>query len=196
MAKGREKVQQLGFFDVEVSVPEHDTVQLWAYERADAIFRLAYPKLFTGAWRQQELLPWIPLDYGREQLIKRAEEFANETTRPDPRITRKSLSYVLQRATGYGGKYVQIVGYADILVETQFPIVMAAEQKGDVALGWREGPSFLIEAKSKLPTLGELMRQIQLYRTAFSGKVVVVSPDDAYRSILEEQDVLFVQYTT
>jgi hypothetical protein len=52
----------------------------------------------------------------------------------------------------------------------------------------------LVEAKSVLPTVGELMRQIQLYRTAFGGKIVVVSPDDSYSNILSEQGVTFVKY--
>ena len=37
-----------------------------------------------------------------------------------------------------------------------------------------EARHILVEAKSVLPTVGELMRQIQLYRTAFRGKFVVV----------------------
>ncbi len=52
----------------------------------------------------------------------------------------------------------------------------------------------LVEVKSKLPTLGELMRQINLYREAHRGKVVVVSPDDSYVEVLKTQDVLFLKY--
>ncbi len=57
-----------------------------------------------------------------------------------------------------------------------------------------EAPRILVEAKSVMPTVGELMRQIQLYRTAFSGKFVVVSPDESYAQILAEQGVTFIKY--
>jgi len=54
--------------------------------------------------------------------------------------------------------------------------------------------NILAEAKTKLPSLGELMRQIQLYRTAFYGHVVVISPDDSFAEILAEQDIVFIKY--
>ena len=38
------------------------------------------------------------------------------------------------------------------------------------------------------------MRQINLYRTAFKGPVVIVSPDDSYADLLHEQGVLFIKY--
>ena len=52
----------------------------------------------------------------------------------------------------------------------------------------------LVEVKSKLPTLGELMRQINLYRTAHKGPIVVVSPDDSFQELLAGQRVLFLKY--
>ena len=101
----------------------------------------------------------------------------------------------------------RIVGYADLLIETQFPRVESIYKKANswdefgifesFELTWSSDrmPRILIEAKSVLPTVGELMRQIQLYRTAFRGNFVVVSPDDRYAQILAEQGVTFIQYT-
>lgn len=42
-----------------------------------------------------------------------------------------------------------------------------------------------IEVKSELPTVGELMRQHNLYRQSCS-QVIVVVPDDRYAAILAE----------
>lgn len=90
----------------------------------------------------------------------------------------------------------RIVGYADLLIETELPVVAPRYKAGatwgavDIFDGFdltwsrdREAPCILVEAKLVLPTVGELMRQIQLYRTAFLGKFVFVSPDDSYAQI-------------
>lgn len=101
-----------------------------------------------------------------------ASAFANANPRPNPRIFKKTLEYVLKSYTGYQDKMERIVGYADLLIETECPRVRpkykaAAIRGGDdvldgVELGWsrdREAPCILGEAKSILPSVGELMRQ-------------------------------------
>lgn len=205
MAKSREKIQQLGFWDPEVGTPDHDTVCLWAYENADAIFRAVCPDRFDHPWFMEE----IHLGHERndESAIALAKEFTEENPRPNPRVFKRTLECVLRSFTGYQDKLERIVGYADLLIQTELPNVSprykAATTRGgdDVLVGFeltwsrsREAPVILVEAKSVLPTVGELMRQIQLYRTAFSGSIVVVSPDDKYESILTEQGVTFVQF--
>lgn len=55
MAKSREKIQQIGFWDAEVSNASHDKVCLWAYENADLIVRAVFPKLFDRGWLDDEI---------------------------------------------------------------------------------------------------------------------------------------------
>lgn len=205
MAKSRQKIQQLGFWDAELSSPDHDAVCLWAYDNADFIVRAACPDIFDRSWKDQD----VSYSFLRNDpsALDLAREFKTATPRPNPRVSRKTLEYVLRSYTGYQDKLERIVGYADLLIETEVPIVTAKYAPGptryddDVFDGFemtwsrgREAPYILVEAKSVLPTVGELMRQIQLYRTAFGGKMVVVSPDDRYASILAEQGVIFVKY--
>lgn len=205
MAKSREKVQQLGFWDTQVSSPDHDAVCLWAYENAELIVRKALPDIFDRKWNSQEIGSGsIQND---QKVMDLAREFVSITPRPNPRIAKRTLEYVLRSYTGYQEKLERIVGYADLLIETEVPIVTPRYVAGptqyadDVFNGFevawsrgREAPYILVEAKSVLPTVGELMRQVQLYRTAFGGKIVVVSPDDSYENILTEQGVIFVKY--
>lgn len=206
MAKTREKVQQLGFWDTEVSKPDHDAVCLWAYENAEQIFRVVYPDRFDKPWLKDE----IDLGYDRggaiaENAAEMARAFVDANPRPNPRITKKILECVLTSHTGYQDRLERIVGYADLLMGGVRPIV-TPQYEYDVSgsidkllgyeLNWTDKnyPAILVEAKSVLPTVGELMRQIQLYRTAFNGKFVVVSPDDKYAQILSEQGVIFIKY--
>lgn len=51
----------------------------------------------------------------------------------------------------------------------------------------------IVEVKSVLPTLGELMRQLNLYRQAYPN-VVLMAPDERYAELLKEQGVLFMKY--
>ncbi len=204
MAKSREKIQQLGFWDTEVSKPDHDAVCLWAYEHADLIFRAVCPDRFDRVWLKSEL----DFDSRSSQDVNLLSEFKNANPRPNPRVTRRTLECVLTSYTGYQDKMERIVGYADVLINTEVPRVSpkfkadTTRRGHDVFEGYeirwtgeREvAPRILVEAKSTLPTVGELMRQIQLYRTAFNGEIVVVSPDDSYAKILAEQGVKFVKY--
>lgn len=205
MAKSREKVQQLGFWDTQVSSPDHDAVCLWAYENAELIVRKALPDIFDRKWNSQEI--GSGSIHNDQKAMDLAREFVSITPRPNPRIAKRTLEYVLRSYTGYQEKLERIVGYADLLIETEVPIVTPRYVAGptpyadDVFNGFevawsrgREAPYILVEAKSVLPTVGELMRQVQLYRTAFGGKIVVVSPDDSYENILTEQGVIFVKY--
>jgi len=205
MAKSREKIQQLGFWDAEVSKPDHDAVCLWAYENADSIFRTVCPERFDQPWLNDEV--HLGHGYNDQSIIELARAFTNANPRPNPRVVKKTLEYVLKSYTGYQDKMERIVGYADLLIETQCPRVEAIYKKANswdefgildgFELTWSSDrvPRILVEAKSVLPTVGELMRQIQLYRTAFRGNFIVVSPDDSYAQILAEQGVTFIQYT-
>lgn len=191
MAKSREQVQQLGFWDTEVSETPHDKIQIWAYENADYIFREVCPDLFEGGWRTGDPLRGYS---GISQRVREAAKvFAVQNPRPLPRIWRKDIEPVLTRRTGYQERNEQLVGYADLIFHTQTPIVTLIDDNDTIDIGWEHGPSLLLEVKSKMPTLGELMRQLQLYRTAFKGLLVVVSPDDRYASILGEQEVHFIK---
>lgn len=213
MAKSREKIQQLGFWDTEVTNPNHDAVCLWAYENAESIVRAICPGRFDQPWLKDEV--YFDQANKDQSAVDLARAFTNANTRPNPRVYKKTLEYVLKSYTGYQDKMERIVGYADLLIETEFPCVVPNYRAGATweaegifdgfQVGWltdreallkgREAPRILVEAKSVLPTVGELMRQIQLYRTAFRGKFVVVSPDDSYAQILTEQDVTFVKCT-
>lgn len=199
MAKSREKVQQLGFWDAEVSKPDHDTVMLWAYDNAEMIVRTVCPDRFDQPWLKDEVLHTYGWD--NDRFVQLAREYTNANPRPNPRICQKTIEYVLKNFTGYQDRIERIVGYADLFIETELPAVVVSDDNTQVIQVWtkdlgrgQRAPRILVEAKSVMPTVGELMRQIQLYRTAFGGKIVVVSPDDQYANLLAEQGVTFIKF--
>ena len=116
MAKSREKVQQLGFWDAQVSSPDHDAVCLWAYENAELIARKACPDIFDRSWSNHEI--FFDSERNDQKTMDIAREFVSVTPRPNPRVVKRTLEYVLRSYTGYQDKLERIVGYADILIKT------------------------------------------------------------------------------
>lgn len=55
-------------------------------------------------------------------------------------------------------------------------------------------PSVSVEVKCEIPVLGDLIRQIQFYRKYRYGPWLVVSPDDRYSTLLNEQGIHFLKY--
>ena len=54
---------------------------------------------------------------------------------------------------------------------------------------------FFFEVKSSIPSIGELMRQINLYRLHKpQGYFIVVSPDESAKEVLRSQHIHFVKY--
>ncbi len=61
------------------------------------------------------------------------------------------------------------------------------------APSWQEN-DILFEVKTAIPSLGELIRQINMYRAYKKSKFYVVSKDDKFLSQLLEQNIGFVRY--
>jgi hypothetical protein len=210
MARSREKIQQHGFWDTQVSQSEHDTIVHWLHANAERLLPLLLPRQYGRAWSSNDYFGCSP-----------SAEFLSSNPRPAPRIVRRELESVLVSRTGYRGDLERIVGYADLVISVALPQIEIglSEAYGAESL-WAEPPPsdavqfdgnnrappyrigwntdrpvrVLIEAKSVLPTLGELMRQLNLYRTAFQGIVAVAAPDDRYKDILADQGVAFIRY--
>ena len=70
-------------------------------------------------------------------------------------------------------------------------------QLSDYALPWleplEEYYEVFFEVKTRIQSVGALLRQINFYKSYKPGKYVVVSPDDRYKDLLASQDVGFVK---
>lgn len=186
MSRAREKLPQIGFWDTDIGRPDHDAICLWVYQNAEAILRAAFGG-FSREWRDEDG------EYPESDAERDALARARQQTRPAPRIKSRELEPVLERTTGRD--YRQIVGYADLLIRLDLPFLRFDRATGSHEIIWHEHEraAVLVEVKSVLPTLGELMRQLNLYRTAHRGPMLVVAPDARYAELLREQGIAFVQ---
>ena len=90
-------------------------------------------------------------------------------------------------AHSYNSKY--IVGFVDVAVKF--------EKDNDKREWDDERPRVFFEVKTKIPSIGELIRQLKVYKTHLSHKkqaFVVVSPDDSCADILKQQGFFFYKY--
>ncbi len=59
-------------------------------------------------------------------------------------------------------------------------------------LGWNH--TFFVEVKTKITSLGELFRQIRMYKEFVNGDFVIVCPDDSEKDIIQSQGFKFYKY--
>jgi hypothetical protein len=87
------------------------------------------------------------------------------------------------------GKY--IIGFADMVVKYEIPTLEIWERAGKVMMASERMAYF--EVKTFIPSVGELIRQINMYRKYEYGTYIVVSPDNRFESVLKSQGILFFQ---
>lgn len=170
--------QRLGFGDEDMKSSLHDELLMWC------------------AAHKKEVLAAV--GFYDEAL----ESMAPAGSTIDEREWKVRWEVPLSRADGRGF----VVGFADLFIKTRIlHIVKWQEDLGRDRWGCRQwGPveesiqqvsgSIYIEAKSKLPTIGELLRQIQLYKHTVGNaeaRWLVVAPDipHAYSEVLKSQGI-------
>jgi hypothetical protein len=195
MAKSREKTQQIGLWDDQVSTNKHDEICLWVYQNSERIVKNLIPEQFDRPWNESDISS-AQIDAYKKHI----DDFSKTNKRKNPEIVGKFLEKVL--LTSGTNNYSRIVGYADVTIQVSIPKIECDRiYPNDAHHGITTGlvesnsfESFLIEVKSIFPTIGELMRQLNLYRTVFKGKICVVAPDCQFKKILKEQNIEFIKY--
>lgn len=192
MASAREKIPQLGLWDDEVPKLSHDAIVLWAYENAQLLvesYLTAFPekdyyKTFDEKWDSSVIIN----NSGRALA-----DLPPLPAKPTKLHGKKILEQVIEQYPEYvnGRSLPRILGYGDLLLKWFAPRVEWHNEQWGVA--HKEAGSLLVEAKTVMPSLGELMRQLNLYRLVYRD-IVVVSPDASYQDVLREQGILFVPY--
>ena len=197
MARAREKLPQIGFWDSEVALPKHDDICQWVYHNADKVLRAIHPEHFDRDWIREDFS-----DATGVSTTELGKEFLEKNPRPNPKVAKREIEPVLRSYSGHNNNYERIVGYGDVLLTYFLPKVANIYDPNilinrDAVIGYQVSGyryQLMVEVKSALPTLGELMRQLNLYSTAFREKQAVVSPDDQFADILREQGYGFMLY--
>jgi hypothetical protein len=169
MSKLKQTYQQKLFNDEELGLVEHDDIVRWT----DKLVRHRPERLFDALGIVYDPGTVECLDVQWEPIITTNTQRSTATSDPS------GVRFGTITPKGYN-KSAMVVGALDL----------------EAHVTWRhkgiDREQYLIfEAKAKIRTAGELIRQLQLYREYTSGIFVVVAPPQAFRgeirTILMEQ---------
>ncbi len=214
-SKARQKIDPSirDMFDAEVDRPDHDKLLMTLFSDEAALHAL-----LTELHDAKPLPPFTPeskfrvIDYygGKSGVISYAEAVERTGVKPSwvdsspIRLELKRLEQPLEYSSGDTGRYARIVGFADIVLAytvVGWPDVVEPHHRQFVWGKNEKKHCAVIEVKSAWPTVGNLVRQLQLYR--FSDPVgiserqranVVVGPDGSMNEVLCEHHYRLVTF--
>lgn len=141
----------------------------------------------------------IALDRNVEKILSVFWEkrHFNQPTKPklEMEISKEWESPVVKEDHGKGYCNRTVIGFVDLNVKVRWPYPHKTFMpEGSVEWSDTED-SFLFEVKTSIPSLGELIRQINYYQENRGRNYeiyVVFSPDSRFKQILMEQGISYI----
>lgn len=170
--------EALTFNDPELTTPLHDEIMCWTDSNAAKICKQLFKsKLLRSCWEFpvfRQMRPWdkYKIPAPREFQLFNSNSFSVDTS---PEFYREVL-HTTPPVTFCNEK----VGHVDLLLSYE----TAKKNIGYIAL----------EIKPVVFSLGELLRQVQHYRSHLPVDYAVVTPDTRFRSQIKSQGIYFVEY--
>lgn len=133
-----------------------------------------------------------PPERGDYAIEERKWEFTvstQSTTSSSGYRTSKSVVGFIDMRISIRVPRLYVVGLERYHREVKEPLHWAQTTYGDASLH-----HIYVEAKTRIPSLGELFRQLNTYREYVQGLFVVVSPDDKEADLIRQQGIKFVKY--
>jgi len=163
--------QRFGFVDKDLTSYGHDIIMTWLDD-----------------YCRQTFIPWAI-----DVLQKECDEMAyheEDLTKIPPKIdteTEIKWEYVISV-----NKYV--VGFIDMAVIINVPYLRHTDAYPAETWWQFHSRTFCFEVKTKIGSVGELLRQINMYREYVKWQFYVVAPDSQYKKQLQSQNVGFIHY--
>ncbi len=197
--KAKTLQQRFGFMDKELSTPQHDNIMIW-----------------LDGYVNNEMFKPEKIKIGRyiddtfaEQAREELEHFVrSEGNCKMPEIWPDSFSVPNIKAEWEkpitSGRNKYIIGFVDMVVSFWQTDRYALVKKNDVyenstwsyQAEWdsiNSHSTCAFEVKPSIRSVGEVLRQINMYKINFGARYYIVCPDDRFKSILESQDVGFIK---
>ena len=187
----------LAGMDKDIESAKHDEIMIWLDTNLEKILMELFPDLCSSKWEKENSLRYgddAPIDDASFKLAK------------DYLPTKKPFSVMEKLWEWPLRKDSTIIGFVDMLV-----VFRAQAFRPGSSSTWSTSKyevddlhyCALFEAKTTI-NLGQLIRQLNFYKVNFrlpdrdfyiSQKMdIVVSPDNRYKKILNEQGIHYVEY--
>lgn len=164
---------------------------------------------FSLRYSNEELEKFISEKLRKKKILEQFD--IDSTIPPKPRITKIKKTWELPVSTkNYSNKYT--IGFIDFAATFNIPKIellgLKYSQKefshkkdyydiDESDLRYHYYPdekTIFVEVKTEISSLGELMRQINHYKSYLNGDYYVLCPDNTYKDKLLEQGVNFIDY--
>lgn len=166
--------QRFGFQDDDLKSANHDEIMIWLDENIDSLIGDFF---LTGEMKE-------PDDFG---------DFAQPV-----KVLLKQWEKPIMN-----GNFM--IGFIDMFAKILIPSLHSVEKSHGKYPTYVEIPSHnkwernlrnvMFEVKTSIPSLGELLRQLAMYREYYKeSDVIVVCPDNRFEKALKSQGVGFIQY--
>jgi len=204
--------ERFGFADDDLKKPKHDEILLWLDKRAEEFIKeiISWTKVWPAQFVERKVEAVTrALKTRADSLRESIARFNNEQYRkalalidsyeglgePPPREFR--MRKIWEDAVTNVGATKYVVGFLDMVVLVDNS-ELGVDDESQRLPKWyvtncaQEGFGF--EAKTAIPSLGELIRQLRLYQQYCRYQLYVVSPDDGFAEQLVEQGFGFIKY--
>lgn len=176
-------IERFGFNDPDRKTPFHDLICLWVNEYPNDVIDTVlggFDDSEKAIWEVDRINAWLDLrcERARAQIVG-AEYDCDWEVPVGGKVTAGFIDMQLSRSITIHTPVEEVIDEPEIYI-------LPAHKIFDAKLN--------VEVKSKIASIGELLRQIQFYRT-FDKKTpwCVVSPDTRYADIIRQQGIHFVE---
>lgn len=199
-SKAKTLQERFGFSDPDLKTPKHDAIMLWLDGEMENILAerchgsvWKFIASVDGSWfGRSDREVFGEADALMEQLGPQAMRDLAISGSPSLSVKKTWECPILNK------NYT--IGFADMRVRWSAQVVdmrfvySSPLRHLESRISEREEHPVYFEVKPSIPSAGELLRQIRMYQTYTEyAKWFVVSPDDRFRSIIEEQGVGFIK---
>lgn len=214
---------KFGFRDEDLKTPKHDEIILWLDENMkNIVYKILDIK--EGEWDSalvesltqkatshvNERILWV-----KESIRKSSESTIRNTYYLTSLIERNKEELSKLEAWQHLAPSSKIptikttweypikngnflIGFVDMLVNVSIPCNLQLRIENAFLPYWDISKSqkiIIFEAKSTVPSLGEVVRQIRMYEAFIpQAKFIIVSPDNRFEAALKSQGIGFVKY--
>jgi hypothetical protein len=191
MAKPKAKtlIEKHGFSDPELITSKHDEIMLWLDLAIDKMLPIWLG--YNDKWTEKEVGNAYAV-YKKSKYYSPSDEL-DFPNKPSLKIVKKRWEHAITAERG--SKYV--VGFIDMVVCYQMPTIYFERWDAPI-VEYGEGAEGMVnfEVKTKLNSIGEILRQVHYYKEFVRGEWFVVAPNVGMdmKNVLHDQGIGFVEY--
>lgn len=179
--------EALCFSDDDLTTPMHDKIVLWAMEKIPKMCGYCFPMEVYRNIEKRDSACKLELEF---PIVKTQKGYNYEN--------KHTVGFADVRATYDVRHFLSTVGIAEANDNEKEEArrwnlsKVKVYSQGDF---WSSTHIAYFEIKSKIPSLGDLVRQIRFY-AQYTGDSpwFVISPDTRYKTAIESQDIGFILY--